>query len=120
MTSAVRSLLILLCVAVSPAARAETLILCNKTDRVLVVQTGCTVRGVVVPDAAYQLSPGDQTPPITLPGTKAISITDARNPNRVLYQGAIPARADDQFFQILPNLQQPPKVFLMQAPFPRR
>jgi hypothetical protein len=119
MTSALRSLPVLLCIALTPAARAENLILENGTDRVLVVQTACYVRGVPRPDAVYQVSPGKTTPAINLAGTKLITITDARNPNRPLYEGAIPARTDDQCFLIVPTVP-PTRVRLEQRPFPRR
>jgi hypothetical protein len=46
------------------------------------------------------LNPTDKTPGIVLPGNKIITISEAKVPNRVLFQGVIPAGTDDQVFSI--------------------
>ena len=49
----------------------------------------------------YLLNVGDKTPEIVLPGNKIITISEAKVPNRMLFQGVIPASVDDQAFNIL-------------------
>ena len=100
-----RSLLLaVLAVLLVPAiSLAETLYVRNECPIPLVVQTGSVVRGVLRRDPPVTLKNGDITPGTMLPGNKIITIYDARNPNRILYRGTIPAAIQDQQYGITPN-----------------
>jgi hypothetical protein len=88
-------------VLLAPAvANAESLNFRNETPVPVVVQGACVVRGVLVRDRPYLLAPGDKSPAIALPGNKVITIYEAKVPNRVLFQGVVPAGTDDQVFDI--------------------
>jgi hypothetical protein len=66
-----------------------------------VIQAGSVVRGVLRRDPPCALRPGDITPPIMLPGNKIITIYDARTPNRILFQGVIPAAVEDHNYGVI-------------------
>ena len=85
-------LLAMLVVALLPAlVHAETIIVQNTLPLPIVVQASSIVRGQVNRAAPAMLQPTDATPGIQLPGNKVITIYDAKTPNKVLYQGVIPA-----------------------------
>jgi hypothetical protein len=78
----------------------------------VVVQAVTVIRGTLVRDRPYLLGRGDQSPGITLPGNKIVTIYDARVANRVLFQGVVPASTDDLHFSIAPDTL-PPKLKLV-------
>lgn len=80
--------------------RAEAVQVKNETSIAVVVQAACVVRGLAVRDKPYLLNPNDKSPAIVLPGNKVITVYDAKVPTRVLFQGVIPATADDQAFSL--------------------
>jgi hypothetical protein len=81
-------------------ASADSLQIRNETSITVVVQGASVVRGALVRDRPYLLNPTDKTPALVLPGNKVITIYEAKVPNRVLFQGVVPAAADDQVFTI--------------------
>jgi hypothetical protein len=83
-------------------ARAEALRFHNETTGPVIIQCSSVVGGTrLMRDRPYLLNVGDKTPDIVLPGNKTITISEAKVPNRVLFQGVIPAGTDDQAFNIL-------------------
>jgi hypothetical protein len=99
------ALLAVLVAGLLPAAtaRAESLLFRNDTNAPIVVQASCVVRGVVKRDRPHTLNPGDSTPAVQLPGNKVITVYDAKNPNVVIYQGAVAGGVVDQAFGIGPD-----------------
>jgi hypothetical protein len=97
-----RLLAALVAVVLAPGlAGAEALQFHNETPVSVVIQVTCVVRGALVRDRPYLLSPTDKSPAIALPGNKVVTIYEAKVPNRVLFQGVIPAGTDDQVFGIV-------------------
>ena len=95
-------LLALLALAgVASAAPAQSLQLRNETGGAVVIQTSAIVRGALRRERPALVLPGDMAPPVVLPGNKILTIYDARTPNRILFQGVIPASMEDQFYGIL-------------------
>jgi hypothetical protein len=95
-------LLALLAVLSLPVvAQAETMYIRNETPIPIVVQTGSVVRGVLRRDPPVTLKATEVTPGTMLPGNKLITIYDARNPNRILFQGIIPAAQQDHQYGIV-------------------
>jgi hypothetical protein len=99
-----------------PRVRAETLVFRNDCSVSIIVQLASVHRGVFSRDRPYLLRPGDATTPgIELPGDKVITVYDAKVPNRVLFQGALPGSTFDRHFRILPDATPRVRVQL-QAP----
>src|SRR3954453_13083931 len=98
-------------------APAETLVLRNECQAPVVVQAASVVHGVLRRDRPYLLNYRDATPGIMMPGNKLITVYDAKVPNRILFQGAVPAGRDDLLFGILPD-RPPPRVRLEMRPPP--
>jgi hypothetical protein len=71
------------------------------TAPVIVQAVAIGPRGVIRRDRPYLLNPGAATPPIMLPGDKIITIYDARVPNRILFQGTIPAGRAELHFRVV-------------------
>jgi hypothetical protein len=86
------------------AASAETLLLRNECNGPVVVQAFGVWRGRVFRDRPYLLQPGDVSPAIMVPGDKVVTVYDAKVPNRILFQGAVPAGRVDLFFGVIPDL----------------
>ncbi len=84
------------------AAPAETITFVNDTKAPLVVQMATAVRGGIRRDRPYPVAPGEKVR-IALSGNKLLNVYDGRMPNRVLYQGTLPASTDDQAFSITPG-----------------
>jgi hypothetical protein len=85
-------LLAALIVVLLPAGlHAESIIVQNTLAVPIVVQASSIVRGQFNRAAPAMLQPTDSTPGIQLPGNKIITIYDAKTPNKVLFQGVIPA-----------------------------
>jgi len=85
-------------------ASAETLVFRNDCKAPVVVQVVSVFRGVFRRDRPYLLHPGDITKPgVALIGDKVITIYDAKVPNRILYQGAVPSSSLDRHFSIVPD-----------------
>jgi hypothetical protein len=85
-----------LILALLPAAvHAETIIIQNTTPIPIVIQASSIVGKQVNRAAPAMLNPNDATPGIQMPGNKVITIYDAKTPNKVLYQGVIPAGNQD-------------------------
>ncbi len=96
---------------------AEMLMFRNDVNAPVVVQVVSVCRGIFRRDRPYLLRPGDETTPgIVLPGDKVITISDAKVPNRVLFQGALPASSLDQHFSILPDAPAPRVRLRMVSP----
>jgi hypothetical protein len=88
-------------------ALAETVEIVNNTKATLVVQCAAVVRGVVRRGAPSTLGPGEKMT-VTAPGNKLVNIYDARFPNRMLYQGTVPASATDGSYSITqPDIRIP-------------
>lgn len=96
-------------------ANAETMYIRNECPFPVVVQTGSVVRGVLRRDPPVALKMGDVTPGTMLPGNKIITVYDAGAPNRVLFQGTIPASVQDHQYGIVTDgfrmMLQPRKPF---------
>jgi hypothetical protein len=89
--------------AVTPAAAlAEILTFRNDTKAALVIQGACLINGQVKRDRPIPLPPTGVAK-IALPGNKLITIYDANQPNRALFQGTIPGGNVDLIFLILPD-----------------
>jgi hypothetical protein len=83
-------------------SQAESLRFHNETTGPVIIQCSSVVRGgPLMRDKPYLLNVGDKTPEIVLPGNKTINIYEAKVPNRMLFQGVVPASADDQAFNIV-------------------
>jgi hypothetical protein len=85
-----------LVVTLLPAAlHAETITITNTGPMGIVVQASSIDGKKVERAAPAMLNPNDTTPAIQLRGNKVITIYDAKTPNKVLYQGVIPAGNQD-------------------------
>jgi hypothetical protein len=88
-------------------ALAETIEIVNNTKATLVVQCAAVVRGVVRRGAPNTLGPGEKMT-VTALGNKLVNVYDARFPNRMLYQGTVPASLTDGSYSITqPDLRIP-------------
>jgi hypothetical protein len=96
---------------VPATAPAESVTFANETNLPLVVQVASVIGGFVRRDRPCPVPPGVKIR-IPLPGNKLINVYDARGPNRVLYQGRIPASNEDQHFAIRTEFRGPQKVRL--------
>ena len=92
-------------------ALAETVVFVNDTKVAIVVQVATVIRGKVVRGAPCTLRKGEKVP-ITVLGNKLVNIYDARLPNRVLFQGTIPASPVDAIYSIKQNDPRMPKLDL--------
>jgi hypothetical protein len=93
------------------AAAAESVTFVNDTKVPLVVQLAVnTPRGVRRLEP-HRIFPGDKVR-LTVAGNKLVNVYDARLPNRVLYQGTLPAATEDSQFSIQPDPLGLPKVTL--------
>src|SRR5262249_2559552 len=103
----------LLIVALAPAtAAAEGIYFHNKTTGTLEIQTSSIVQGRVVRAPTVRPEPGQKVLQPTQPGNKIVTIYDPRVPNRILYQGPIPASPIEFLhFDIVPD-NPPPRVKL--------
>ena len=90
---------------------AETVEIVNKTNGTIVVQAAAVVKGAVRRGTPTTLGPGDKMT-ITVPGNKLINVYDARFPNRMLYQGTIPASPTDGSYMIRQPDPRIPKLDL--------
>jgi hypothetical protein len=112
-----RLLLALLILCLLPClVQAETLEFRNDCKAPVVVQAVSVFRGVLRRDRPYLLNPGDKTPGITMLGDKVITVYNARIPNQILFQGAIPSGMVDLSFSILPDLPGPKVRMEQQRP----
>jgi hypothetical protein len=86
---------------------AEDLLFVNDTKGTLVLQVAVSVRGVVRRGAPITLGPGEKTK-ISVLGNKLINLYDARFPNRMLFQGTLPASTENAIYSITqPDLRIP-------------
>jgi hypothetical protein len=79
----------------------------NECHAPVIVHAVSVFGGMLQRDRPYLLRSGDVTPRIVLPGDKVITVYDAQVPNRVLFQGALPASSVDLRFGILPDVPAP-------------
>ncbi len=107
---------LIVCLLPAPAA-AELLTFRNECPAPVVVQAVSVFRGRVFRDKPYLLTTGEWTPAIALPGDKVITVYDAKVPNRVLFQGALPASLENQRDGIVPD-RPPPRVRMEKRPLP--
>jgi hypothetical protein len=112
-----RLLAVLVLCLLPGAGPAESLYFQNKCDAPVVLQATSVFRGAVWRGRPCLLKPGDTTPAIAMPGNKIITVLDPKVPNRVLFQGAIPAGVMDLRFNIVPDLP-PPRVRMQRTPPP--
>jgi hypothetical protein len=88
-------------------ARAETIEIVNNTKATLVVQCAAVVRGAVRRGTPTTLGPGEKMS-VTALGNKLVNVYDARLPNRMLYQGTVPASTTDGSYSITqPDIRVP-------------
>jgi hypothetical protein len=86
-------------------ASAESISFRNECPAPIVVQAvAIGPGGIVRRDRPYLLNRGEATPAIILPGEKIVTIYDARVPNRVVFQGAIPNGRADLYFAVVPDV----------------
>jgi hypothetical protein len=85
-------------------ASAQTLQFRNESNAPIVVQAVGLFRGRVFRGRPCLLNSGDATPGIDLPGDKLLTIYDAKVPNRVIYQGAIPAGPGPLLYGVVPDV----------------
>ncbi len=102
-------LAVLLPLLLPAQALAETIEIVNNTKATLVVQCAAVVRGVVRRGAPTTLGPGEKTT-VTSLGNKLVNVYDARFPNRMLYQGTIPASPTDSSYSITQPDPRIPKL----------
>lgn len=107
--------------AMPALASAEALQFQNEAGAPVVVQAACVVRGRLLRDRPYLVQVNDKSPAIVLPGDKVITIYEAKVPNRVLFQGVIPAGLEDQAFSIKLDAKPPGlKLEKIVPPKPKR
>src|SRR5262245_48441770 len=98
-----RTALALLIIAFAPViASAETVTFRNDTPLTIVVQVTSVVRGTVMRERPATLGPNDVAR-TDLQGNKIITISDARKPTNVLYQGTISSGNEDLSLLIKTN-----------------
>ena len=90
---------------------AETIEIVNTTKGTVVVQAATVVRGMVRRGTPTTLGPGDKMT-VTVTGNKLLNIYDARFPNRMLYQGTVPASPNDGSYSIRQPDPRIPKLDL--------
>ena len=93
---------------------AEDNVFVNDTKATVVLQVATTVRGRVIRGAPITLGPGDKTV-ISVLGNKLINLYDARFPNRMLFQGTLPASAENAAYSITQPDLRVPKVSVDKA-----
>jgi hypothetical protein len=98
-------------------AGAETLTFRNQSNSAVIVQVAGINRGIFRRDRPHLLQPGEMTPILLVPGDKIVTLFDAKIPNRVLYQSALPSNSLDRRFLILPDLS-PSRLRLQRIPGP--
>jgi hypothetical protein len=113
-------LLALILVAAEPASAAAAWLGYRNDMKMPVIVQGATVqRNVVRRGKALLLFPGDVSwEPILEAGNRIITVYDANQPARVLYQGVIPIIGNDLFFSI--QLEPPPPPAKGEKPLPPR
>jgi hypothetical protein len=103
-----RLVLTVLALGLLPAsAAAENIQIKNEAGGPIIVVASCVVRGQKVSVGPFKLDPNDATPNICLPGNKVIQVYDAKAPNRLIYQGAVPGGPNDGTWAIMPDPQRP-------------
>ena len=108
-----------LLIALLPAALcAETITIQNTANVPIVIQASSIVGKQVNRAAPAMLNPNDSTPGIQLPGNKVITIYDAKTPNKVLWQGVIPAGNADLNLGIIVDPKTGKFVKLEKLPAP--
>jgi hypothetical protein len=93
---------------------AEDLVFVNDTKGTLVLQVATVVRGTVRRGAPITVGPGDKTK-VSVLGNKLINLYDARLPNRMLFQGTLPASAENAVYSISQPDLRVPKVSVDKA-----
>ncbi len=88
-------------------AGAETILIRNECPVPVVIQVSSVFGGVPRRDPPQVLRPTEISMGVQLPGNKIINVHDARNPNRILCQVAIPPQAQDQYLGIVPIVGDP-------------
>jgi hypothetical protein len=89
------------------ASEAETIQIKNEAGGPIIVVASCVVRGQKVSVGPYKLDANDSSPGICLPGNKVIQVYDAKAPNRLIFQGAVPGGPNDLQWAIMPDPQRP-------------
>jgi hypothetical protein len=93
----------LVLVLLPASSSAETIQVKNDAGGPIIVVVSCVVRGQKVSAGPYKLDANDASPGVTLPGNKVITVYDAKAPNRVIFQGAIPGGPNDVQWAIMPD-----------------
>jgi hypothetical protein len=119
-------LALLACGAAPPRNEPPWLGYRNETRATLVVQGATVVNNVIRRGKPRVVYAGDVCWDQVSPGSKILTIYDARQPNRILYQAAVNVGNADQFFSIqvdaptkvMVNDRVPPRVRLVPVPPP--
>jgi hypothetical protein len=96
---------------------AQNVIFRNECRASVIVQSAVVVRGVIRRERPYLLNANAVAPKIALDTDKIITVYDAANPNRVLFQGPLMASPMDLYFSIVPDVV-PNKVRMVRRPPP--
>lgn len=80
-------------------ASAETITLRNDTNGPVIVQAAIVINGQVRVDKPIVVKAGDATA-INLPGTKLITIYNARNPSQIFNKSTVTASKEDGVYSI--------------------
>ncbi|MFN4261727.1 MAG: hypothetical protein ACK4RK_20800 [Gemmataceae bacterium] len=103
-------------VVVVPApASAASLGFRNESTIPVYVQGEITVNGIPQRSRPYLLQPGQFIAEATVPGTKIITVYDARQPARVLFRGPVVCGLTDVFFSIQVQVQRVGNMTIPQA-----
>jgi hypothetical protein len=97
------ALLVLWLLPAGSFASEPAVVFRNETPMAVRCELCCVIRGVPQRSRPYQLYSGEATPPLPLAGSVLVTISDARNPNRILYQGSLPVTNGEQWYSIVPD-----------------
>jgi hypothetical protein len=107
-----------------PAAGRQTWVGCrNDTNLVIVIRGSSVVNGQVRYGPRHQLNPLEKTWDPVAPGVKTVTVWDARQANRILFQGQINVGNQDQYYSVQFDRAAMaadgiPRVKLAQVPLP--
>lgn len=98
--SATLSLFALLSTAQTPAPTVSPITFKNETPIPVLVQVKSIFNGQLLRDRPYLIKPGETSPPIQIPGTKSVSISDSKSP-RPLVQLPLPQSNEELLIAIV-------------------
>jgi hypothetical protein len=98
----------------APLAEAAWLGYRNDLKAPVVIQGASIINNVLRRGKPRVLHPGEVAwDTILTPGNKLITVYDAKQPTRVLYQGTVQFRDEDLFFAVQPDPKGPPPKALL-------